>query len=102
MMLIEGFKKDTNNSLKEIQKNMGQQVEALKEDAKKTLRNYRTKQTSEGIKQNHSGSKNGSRNKKEITKGDNSGDRNQQSWIQTSATEYKKQKRESQDNQRKH
>ena len=29
-MLIEDFKNDINNSLKEIQGNMGQQVEALK------------------------------------------------------------------------
>ena len=31
MMLMEGFKKDINNSLKELQKNMGKQGEALKE-----------------------------------------------------------------------
>ena len=30
IMLIEDFKKDLNNSLREIQKNVGQQVEALK------------------------------------------------------------------------
>jgi hypothetical protein len=33
-------------------------------------------QTGEGIEQNHPGSKNGSRNNREITKGENSGDRN--------------------------
>jgi hypothetical protein len=32
MMLIEDFKKDINNSLKEIQENTGQQVEALTEE----------------------------------------------------------------------
>ena len=31
MMLIEGFKKEINNSLKEIEENIGKQVEALKE-----------------------------------------------------------------------
>jgi hypothetical protein len=30
MMMIEEFKKDINNSLKEIQKNTGKQIEALK------------------------------------------------------------------------
>ena len=30
MMLIEDFKKDKNNSFKEIQENTGKQVEALK------------------------------------------------------------------------
>jgi hypothetical protein len=30
MMLINDFKKDINNSLKEIQENIGKQVEALK------------------------------------------------------------------------
>ena len=32
MMMIEDFKKDINNSLKEIQENTGKQLEALKED----------------------------------------------------------------------
>ena len=38
MMLIEGFKKDLNNSLKEIQENIGQQVKALKEETQKSLK----------------------------------------------------------------
>jgi hypothetical protein len=33
MMLLEDFKKDINNSLKEIQGNMAKQVEGLKEEA---------------------------------------------------------------------
>jgi hypothetical protein len=37
MMLIEDFKKDINNSLKEIQANTGKQVEALKEETQKSL-----------------------------------------------------------------
>ena len=32
MKIIESFKKDINNSLKEIQENTGKQVEALKEE----------------------------------------------------------------------
>ena len=39
MMLIEGFKKDLNNSLKEIQENSGQQVKALKEETQNLLKN---------------------------------------------------------------
>jgi hypothetical protein len=34
MMMIEDFKKDINNSLKEIQENTGKQIEALKEETK--------------------------------------------------------------------
>ena len=37
MMLIEDFKKDINNSLKEIKENMGQQVKSLKEETQKSL-----------------------------------------------------------------
>jgi hypothetical protein len=38
MMMIEDFNKDINNSLKEIQKNTGKQVEALKEETQKYLK----------------------------------------------------------------
>jgi len=37
IMMIEEFKKDINNSLKEILKNTGKQVEALKEETQKSL-----------------------------------------------------------------
>ena len=37
-MLTEVFKKDINNSFKEIQENMGQQVEAVKEETQKSLK----------------------------------------------------------------
>ena len=37
-MMREDFKKDINNSLKEIQKNTGKQVEALKEETQKSLK----------------------------------------------------------------
>ena len=36
-MLIEGFK-EINNSLKEIQENTGKQVESLKEETQKSLK----------------------------------------------------------------
>jgi hypothetical protein len=36
MMMIEDFKKDINNSLKEIQENTGKQLEALKEGTQKS------------------------------------------------------------------
>jgi uncharacterized protein YeaO (DUF488 family) len=37
MMLIEDFKKEINNSLREIQENMTKQVEDFKEEAQKFL-----------------------------------------------------------------
>ena len=38
MILIEDFEKDINNSLKEIQENTNKQVEALKEETQKSLK----------------------------------------------------------------
>ena len=38
MTMIEDFKKDINNSIKEIQENTGKQVEALKEETQKSLK----------------------------------------------------------------
>jgi hypothetical protein len=38
MMPIEDFKKDINNSLKENQKNTGKQVQVLKEETQKSLK----------------------------------------------------------------
>jgi hypothetical protein len=38
MMVIEDFKKDINNSLKEIQENTGKQLEALKEETQTSLK----------------------------------------------------------------
>ena len=37
-MLVEDFKKDINNSLKEIQENTGKQVETIKEEMQKSLK----------------------------------------------------------------
>jgi DNA anti-recombination protein RmuC len=38
MMVIEDFKKDINNSLKELQKNTGKQLDVLKEETQKSLK----------------------------------------------------------------
>jgi hypothetical protein len=38
MSLVHDFKKDINNSLKEIQENTANQVEALKEETQKSLK----------------------------------------------------------------
>jgi hypothetical protein len=38
MMLIEDFKKDINDFLKDIQENTGKQVEALKKETEKSLK----------------------------------------------------------------
>ena len=43
-MMTEDFKKDMNNSLKEIQENTGKQVEDLKRKHKNPLKNYRKTQ----------------------------------------------------------
>jgi hypothetical protein len=37
-MLVEDSKKDTNNSLKEIQENTDKQAEVLKEETQKSLK----------------------------------------------------------------
>lgn len=41
MMLVENFRKDINNSLKEIQENIAKQVEYLKKKHKNPLKNYK-------------------------------------------------------------
>ena len=38
MMMIEGFKKNLNNSIKEIQENTVKQLEALKKETQKSLK----------------------------------------------------------------
>ena len=67
-MLVEDFKKDINNSLKEIQENTAKQVELLKEETLKGITGKHN-QIGEGVEQNYPGSENGNRNNKEITKG---------------------------------
>jgi hypothetical protein len=38
MMLVEDFKQEINNSVKELQENMAKEVEGLKEEAQKSLK----------------------------------------------------------------
>jgi hypothetical protein len=50
MMLVEDFKTNINNSLKEVQENTGNQVEVLKEETQKSLKELQentTKQVKE-------------------------------------------------------
>jgi FtsZ-binding cell division protein ZapB len=49
MMLIEDFKADINNSLKQTQENTGKQVEALKKEKQKSLKNLQ-ENTSKQVK----------------------------------------------------
>ena len=49
-MMIEDFKKDITNSLKEIQENTGKQVEALKEETQKFLKELQ-KNTTKQVKE---------------------------------------------------
>jgi hypothetical protein len=46
MRMIEDFKKYINNSLKEIQENTGKQLEVLREEAQKFLKELRKTQSS--------------------------------------------------------
>ena len=74
--MIEDFKKVIHNSLKDILKKTSKQLEALIEETQKSFKELQEntiKQVKEMEK--NPGSKNGNRNNKEITKGDNSGDR---------------------------
>ena len=38
MMVVEDFKKDINNFLREMQENTGKQLEALKKETQKSLK----------------------------------------------------------------
>ena len=82
--MIEDIKKDISNSLKEIQENTGKQLEVLKEETQESLKELQeNNQTGEGNDQNHPRSKNGTRNNKEITKGDNPGVRKPRKEIRS-------------------
>jgi hypothetical protein len=102
MMLVEDFKECNNNTLKEIkdktakqvevlkeesqislrelQENTAKQVEVLKEETQKSLKELQENTTKQVMELNKT-SKNGSRDNKEITKGDNPGDRNPRKEI---------------------
>jgi chromosome segregation ATPase len=45
MMMMEDFKKEINNSLKEIQENTGKQLEASKEETQKSLKELQENNT---------------------------------------------------------
>jgi Skp family chaperone for outer membrane proteins len=47
LMMLEDFKKDVNNSIKEIQENKDKQVEALKEEKQKSLKELQENTTKE-------------------------------------------------------
>jgi hypothetical protein len=85
MMMIEDFKKDINNTLKETQENTDKQLEALKEDTQTSLKELQentTKQVKE-LNKTVQDLKNGNKNNKEITKGDNPGDRKPRKEIRS-------------------
>jgi septal ring factor EnvC (AmiA/AmiB activator) len=50
MMMMEGYKKDINNSLKEIHENIGKEVEALKDKTQKSLKELQ-ENTSKQVKE---------------------------------------------------
>jgi gas vesicle protein len=52
MMVIEGFKKGINNSLKEIQGNTAKQVEVLKEEIQKSLKELQENTTKQVMELN--------------------------------------------------
>jgi hypothetical protein len=82
-MMMEDFKKEIKNFLKEIQENTGKQLEGLKMETQKTLKELQeniTKQEKE-LDKTIQDLKKGSRNNKEITKGDHSGDTNPRKEI---------------------
>jgi hypothetical protein len=86
---VETLKEETQKSLKEIQENTAKQVGILKEETQKPLKIIRKhKQTGDRIEQNHSKSKNGSRNNEENPKGDNSEDRNPRKEIRNHRCEH--------------
>jgi hypothetical protein len=78
MMMMEDFKK-------EIQGNTGKQLEALKEETQKSHKDLQEKATKQNqvkeLNKTIQDLKKGSRNNKEITKGNNSGDRNPRKQI---------------------
>jgi rubrerythrin len=69
MMMIEDFKKDINNSFREILENTDKHVEALKEETHTEEHNKPGKRFEQGNPR----SKNGNKNIKEIIKGENPG-----------------------------
>jgi hypothetical protein len=52
MMLVEYFKKEINNSLKEIQENMDKEIEGLEEETQKSLKVLEENTTKQGMEVN--------------------------------------------------
>jgi F0F1-type ATP synthase membrane subunit b/b' len=52
MMMVEDFKKEINNSLKEIQENSGKQLEALKQETQKSLKELQENTTKQVMELN--------------------------------------------------
>ena len=93
MMMVENFKKEINNSLKEIQENTGKQLEALKEETQtplKELHENATKQVME-LSKTIQDIKNGNKNNEENPNGDNSRDRNPRKEIRKQMCEHQQQ-----------
>jgi hypothetical protein len=93
--MIEEFKKDINNSLREIQENTGKQVEALKEKKQKSLKELQENKTKQ-VKELNKTIKNlkmEKKNNKEITKVDNPGDRKPRKEIGSHRCKHHRQKK---------
>ena len=77
MMMMEDSKKDINNSLKEIQENTGKQLESLKGETQKSHKELQENTTKEVKELNKifQDLKMETEKNKEITKGENPGDR---------------------------
>jgi hypothetical protein len=69
--MIQAFKENIYNLLKEIQENIVKQIQVLKEETNKPLKIYTKIKTGEGNEKNGPRHKNGNRNRKETTNGDN-------------------------------
>ena len=81
MMMIEDFKKDINNFLKEIQEDTGKQVHAVTEETQKSLKDLKENTAKQGKELNKIFQNLKMESNKEITKGDNPGDRNPRKEI---------------------
>ena len=90
-MMIEDFKKDINNSLKEIQENTSKELVALKEGTQNSLKELQENiikqvkelnKTIQDLKMEIETIKKSQRKEKEITKGDNPGDRKGQDALE--------------------
>jgi hypothetical protein len=91
--MVEDFKKDINNSLKEIEENTGKQVKALKEETQKSCKELQENTIKEVKELNKTiqDLKLEVETKKEITKKDNSGDRKPRKEIRSHRFKHQQQ-----------